>query len=158
MLSPNPATPNHSLPKTRHIAGDERVPIKPAVTPAVTAEKSVIGNDLKISGTDLKIVGRGVLQVDGEVLGDVQAIEVIIGSKGKVTGTVAGQQVTVRGAVAGVVRAKTVSLEASARVEGDVHHMAFAVAQGALFEGRSRRASSEADLQLGAPGESNLDT
>ena len=145
MLSPNPATPNHSLPKTRHIAGDERVPIKPAVTPAVTAEKSVIGNDLKISGTDLKIVGRGVLQVDGEVHGDVQAIEVIIGTKGKVTGTVAG-----------VVRAKTVSLEASARVEGDVHHMAFAIAQGALFEGRSRRASSEADLQLAAPRESSL--
>jgi hypothetical protein len=45
-------------------------------------EKSVIGNDLKIIGQGLKIVGRGILQVDGEIEGDVQAAEVIVGEKG----------------------------------------------------------------------------
>jgi cytoskeletal protein CcmA (bactofilin family) len=62
-----------------------------------TNEKSVIGNDLKIIGQGLKIVGRGVLQVDGEIEGDVQAAEVIVGEKGQVTGMVAGRQVVVRG-------------------------------------------------------------
>jgi hypothetical protein len=31
-------------------------------------------------------------------------------------------------------------------VDGDIHHMSFAIEQGAEFEGRSRRAKSEADL------------
>ena len=57
----------------------------------------MIGNDLKIMGQGLRIIGRGVLQVDGEIEGDVQAAEVIVGEKGQVTGMVAGRQVVVRG-------------------------------------------------------------
>ena len=111
-----------------------------------SSERSVIGNDLKIVGQGLKIVGRGVLQVDGEIEGDVQGAEVIVGERGKVTGMVAGQQVIVRGVVSGVVCGKSVALQASSHVQGDVHHMALAIEQGAMFEGRSRRAASEADL------------
>src|SRR5262249_36568645 len=61
-----------------------------------SGEKSVIGNDLKIIGQGLKIISRGILQVDGEIEGDVQAAEVIVGEKGKVTGMVAGRSVCVR--------------------------------------------------------------
>src|SRR6187455_1699688 len=82
-----------------------------------SAEKSVIGNDLKIIGQGLKIIGRGVLQVDGEIEGDVQAVEVIIGEQGKVTGMVAGEQVVVRGKVSGSVCAKHVALQASSEVQ-----------------------------------------
>ena len=111
-----------------------------------SGEKSVIGNDLKIIGQGLKIISRGILQVDGEIEGDVLAAEIIVGEKGKVTGMVAGQQVVVRGKVSGVVCGKTVALQASSQVDGDIHHMSFAIEQGAHFEGRSRRAKSEADL------------
>ena len=111
-----------------------------------SGEKSIIGNDLKIIGQGLKIIGRGVLQVDGEIEGDVHAAEVIVGEKGKVTGMVAGRQVVVRGKVSGVICGQTVGLQASSQVEGDIHHMSFAIEQGAQFEGRSRRAKSEADL------------
>ena len=109
-----------------------------------SGEKSVIGNDLKIIGQGLKI--RGMLQVDGEIEGDVQAAEVVIGEKGQVSGMVAGRQVVVRGKVSGVVCGQTVALQASSLVEGDIHHMSFAIEQGAHFDGRSRRAKSEADL------------
>jgi cytoskeletal protein CcmA (bactofilin family) len=111
-----------------------------------TGEKSVIGNDLKIIGQGLKIIGRGLLQVDGEIEGDVQAVEVIVGEKGKVTGMVAGEQVVVRGKVSGVICAKSVALQSSSDVQGDVHHMMFAIEQGAVFEGRSRRAADETAL------------
>jgi cytoskeletal protein CcmA (bactofilin family) len=111
-----------------------------------SGEKSVIGNDLKIIGQGLKIIGRGVLQVDGEVEGDVQAAEVIVGEKGQVTGMVAGQQVVVRGKVNGVVCAKMIALQASSEVQGDIHHMSVLIEQGALFEGRSRRAADEQAL------------
>ena len=111
-----------------------------------SGEKSVIGNDLKIIGQGLKIISRGILQVDGEIEGDVLAAEIIVGEKGKVTGMVAGQQVVVRGKVSGVVCGKTVALQASSQVDGDIHHMSFAIEQGARFEGRSHRAKGEADL------------
>jgi cytoskeletal protein CcmA (bactofilin family) len=111
-----------------------------------TGEKSVIGNDLKIIGVGLKILSRGILQVDGEIEGDVQAAEVIVGEKGKVTGMVAGRQIVVRGKVSGVVLGQTVALQASSQVEGDIHHMSLLIEQGAMFEGRSRRAQGEADL------------
>ena len=105
----------------------------PPVGAAPTGEKSVIGNDLKIIGQGLRIIGRGVLQVDGEIEGDVQAVEVIVGQRGKVTGMVAGEQVVVRGKVSGVVCAKNVALQASSDVKGDIHHMSFAIEQGAHF-------------------------
>src|SRR5262245_56610421 len=109
-------------------------------------EKSVIGNDLKIIGQGLKIIGRGVLQVDGEIEGEVQAAEVIVGEKGQVTGMVAGRQVVVRGKVSGLICGKTIALQASSKVDGDLHHMSLLIEQGAMFDGRSRRAKSEQDL------------
>jgi cytoskeletal protein CcmA (bactofilin family) len=139
-------------------------PLKPSPAPSTSAainmpprrsgtdsgNKSVISNDLKIIGQGLKIISQGTLQVDGEVEGDVAGAEVIIGEQGKVTGTVSAERVIVRGKISGVIRGMTVALQASARVEGDIHHMSFAIMQGATFEGRSRRAASEADLQAAA--------
>jgi cytoskeletal protein CcmA (bactofilin family) len=97
-------------------------------------------------GQGLKIISRRILEVDGEIEGDLMAVEVVVGEKGKVSGMVAGQRVVVRGAVSGVVCGKTVALQASSQVEGDIHHMPFAIEQGAHFEGRSRRARSAEDL------------
>ena len=125
-----------------------------SATAPTTTEKSVIGNDLKITGQGLKIIGRGVLQVDGEIEGDVQGAEVIVGEKGKVTGMVAAQNVIVRGNVSGVVCGKTVALQASSHVEGDVHHMSLAIEQGAMFEGRSRRAVNVEALNSVVEGKS----
>ena len=126
-----------------------------SLTPPSSGEKSVIGNDLKIIGQGLKIIGRGTLQVDGDIEGDVQASEVLVGEKGRVTGMVAGQQVVVRGTVLGVVCARTVALQSSCHVESDVHHMSLAIEQGAHFHGRSRRAKSEADLVAVLDGRSS---
>jgi len=118
----------------------------PSISAPSSGEKSVIGNDLKIIGQGLKIISRGILQVDGEIEGDVQAAEVIVGEQGQVSGMVAGRQVVVRGKVSGVICAQAVALQASSQVDGDVHHMSFAIEQGAHFEGRSRRAKGESDL------------
>jgi hypothetical protein len=46
------------------------VPIRPSQlssTGSVEAGKSVIGNDLRITGQGLKIISRGILQVDGDL-------------------------------------------------------------------------------------------
>jgi cytoskeletal protein CcmA (bactofilin family) len=111
------------------------------------AGKSVISNDLKIIGQGLKIISRGTLQVDGEVEGDVAGAEIIIGELGKVTGTVAAERVIVRGRTSGVIRAMTVALQASARVQGDIHHMSLAIEEGAEFDGTCRRPANSKELE-----------
>jgi cytoskeletal protein CcmA (bactofilin family) len=111
------------------------------------AKFSVISNDLKIIGQDLRIISQGTLQVDGEVEGDVIGSEVIIGNLGKVTGTVAAEQVTVRGKISGAIRAVTVVLQAAAQVQGDIHHMSLAIEEGASFDGRCRRPADAAELR-----------
>ena len=116
--------------------------------PAESGKLSVISNDLKIIGQGLKIISQGTLQVDGEVEGDVAGSEIIIGEKGKVTGTVAAERVIVRGKISGVIRGMTVALQSSARVEGDIHHMSLAIEQGAEFDGRCRRPADANELKL----------
>jgi cytoskeletal protein CcmA (bactofilin family) len=113
-----------------------------------SGNKSVISNDLKIIGEGLKIISQGTLQVDGEVEGGVAGAEVIIGEQGRVTGTVTAERVIVRGRISGVIRAMTVALQPSARVEGDIHHMSLVIEQGAEFDGRCRRPADASELQL----------
>jgi cytoskeletal protein CcmA (bactofilin family) len=110
--------------------------------------KSVIGNDLKIIGQGLKIISQGTLQVDGEIEGDVGGAEVIIGERGRVTGTVAAERVIVRGTIAGIIRGVTVTLQSSAHVEGDINHMSLAIEQGAEFDGRCRRSADPSELKI----------
>ena len=109
---------------------------------------SVISNDLKIIGQGLKIISQGTLQVDGEVEGDVIGNEVIVGELGQVTGTVAAERVTVRGKISGAIRSSSVTLESSARVEGDIHQMSLLIEQGALFDGRCRRPTDASELKV----------
>ena len=140
------AEPPALEPRTTRAAG-VRNP-QPRANTAPPGEKSVIGNDLKIIGQGLKIISQGTLQVDGEIEGDVGGSEVIIGEKGKVTGTVAAERVIVRGQISGVIRGVTVTLQASSRVEGDIHHMSLAIEQGAEFDGRCRRPANAAELNV----------
>jgi cytoskeletal protein CcmA (bactofilin family) len=138
LMPPEPARPGSG-------ASGKVPPARPAPP---DAGKSVISNDLRIIGQSLRIISRGTLQVDGEVEGDVGGAEIIIGEEGSVTGTVAADRVIVRGRMSGVVRAMTVALQASARVEGDIHHMSLVIEQGAQFDGRCRRPADASELQL----------
>ena len=102
------------------------------------ANASVIGRDLVIMGNQIVVVTQGILQVDGEVRGDLRGKEVIVGEHGRVTGTVAAENVQVRG---------TVTLLPTARVEGDIHHQTLSITEGAIFDGRVRRPKDASELQ-----------
>ena len=108
---------------------------------------SIIGNDLTIMGQGLRIVTRGRLQVDGRIEGDVVGNEVIVGANGHVEGVVSGETVVVQGSVSGTVKGISVTLQSSARVEGDVHHQKLAVEQGAHLDGRVRRPADISELK-----------
>jgi cytoskeletal protein CcmA (bactofilin family) len=142
------------VPGARH--ANDGAPVRTAPPPRPPAPeggpRSVIGNDLKIIGQGLKIISQGTLQVDGEIEGDVGGAEVIIGERGRVSGTVAAERVIVRGTISGVIRGATVTLQSSSHVEGDIHHVSLAIEQGAEFDGRCRRAADASQLtaDLGA--------
>lgn len=114
---------------------------------------SVIGSDLMILGQGLRIISRGSLQIDGEVMGDVVGHEVVIGNSAKVTGLVNAEKVVVRGMVSGTIRGVDVTLSSNSNVEGDIHHQSLTIEQGALFEGKSRRPSDIESLKPNLDGE-----
>lgn len=111
------------------------------------ANASVIGRDLVIMGQQIVIVTQGILQVDGEVRGDLRGKEVIVGETGRVTGTVAAENVQVRGSVNGAIRGISVTLLPTAKVEGDIHHQTLSITEGAVFDGRVRRPKDASELQ-----------
>lgn len=93
-----------------------------------------------IISADVKIVGNistvGELQLDGIVEGDVICSELTMGEHGGVTGTVSAENLVIRGTVAGTMRARSVRLEKTAKVSGDVWHETLSVEAGARIEGQ----------------------
>lgn len=138
-----PVVPTAPMPMT---AQSNTAATKPVQAPGPTTSNSVIGQDLAIIGSGLKIVSKGLLQIDGEVQGDVICSKIIIGSTGKVTGLLNAEEIVVKGAVFGTIKAADVKLESSAQVEGDLYHQTFSLEQGARFEGRSRRSATRDEL------------
>lgn len=101
---------------------------------------SVIGADLTITGN---LICKGEVQVDGNVEGDIQGSNVVIGENATVTGSISGDEVIVRGHVVGSVRGKRVMLQTTSQVEGDIFHQSLSIEQGAMFEGKSRRSKDD---------------
>ncbi len=116
-------------------------------TTAPAAGVSVIGSDLTIVGSGLRIIAQQPLQVDGEIQGDVLGTRVTIGTSGKVTGLVNAEQVHVNGTVNGTIKGLDVILSSTSVVEGDIYHQTITLEQGAAFEGRSRRPADQSELR-----------
>lgn len=142
-----PQAGGHGAGPMQHTSGSAgEAQQKPPPLSSAGMTKSVIGKDLTIIGSGLRIVSQGLLQVDGEVQGDVVGLKVVIGPSGKVSGLVNAEEILVQGAVFGQIRALEVTLAASSVVEGDLFHQSLALEQGAIFEGRSRRIQNRDDL------------
>ena len=117
-----------------------------AVSEAQASHLSIIGSDLVILGEKITVITKARLLVDGEVRGDINGKEVIIGKTGKVTGTVAANSIEVHGHVYGAVRAHSVTLHPTAHVDGDIHNQVLKISVGAVFDGRVRRAKDPNEL------------
>src|SRR5438132_48741 len=92
-----------------------------AVTTAATSSgaarngrsMSFIAPDLTISGD---LISKGELRVDGEIVGDITGVRIVIGEQARVTGNVAGEDVVLHGHVMGSVRGLRVSLQSTSRM------------------------------------------
>ena len=128
--------------------GDTKTPFteRPATyaskSPGPSASKmvpSIIGEDLTIRGN---ITSKGEIQIDGEIEGDIRCGSLLIGDKAQVKGSVAAEDVVVRGHIVGSITGSRITLQGQCHVEGDIFHQSLAIEQGAYFEGKSRRSDN----------------
>ena len=96
---------------------------------------SIISADVVIRGN---VNASGEVQFDGALEGDIRAASLIVGEKASVKGEIVCENVMVRGRVEGGIRARTVSLAATAHIQGDILHSSLSVESGAHFEGNCR--------------------
>jgi cytoskeletal protein CcmA (bactofilin family) len=97
---------------------------------------SVIGPDLIVTGN---LETNGVLQVEGDVQGDIYAARIVVGEQARVVGDLLADDVVVGGMVQGSIRANSVTFRTGSHVEAEIYHRKLTIEQGAYFEGKSRR-------------------
>jgi cytoskeletal protein CcmA (bactofilin family) len=95
---------------------------------------TVIAEGLKIIGS---VTAEGLVEVNGQIEGELHCSSLIISRKAQVTGAVTAEKVIVDGRVEGPIQGGEVVLKSQAHVIGDIHHQSLAVEKGAYFEGRS---------------------
>jgi cytoskeletal protein CcmA (bactofilin family) len=96
--------------------------------------KTVIGQGFKIMGS---VTAEGLVQVNGQIEGDLNCTSLIVSPGAKIVGTVTAEQVEVNGTVEGPIHGGDVVLRSKAHVVGDIHHQFLTIGKGAYFEGRS---------------------
>ena len=106
------------------------------VTTAQAAAPSIISADLKIVGN---LASAGDLQIDGTIEGDITSRRLTVGEGALVQGAILADTVRIYGRVSGEIKANTVNLAKSARVDGDIGHQSIAMEAGASVSGRLTR-------------------
>jgi len=126
----------------------------PRAKPArgATPGLSFIAAEAVVSGN---LATEGQVHVDGRVDGDVKCGQLIQGAAGMIAGSIHAEDARLAGTVEGTVCARTLIVEASAKILGDVAYETISIEAGAQIEGRlARRAALglEDDApRLGAP-------
>lgn len=113
----------------------------PAARPARVGAPglSFIGPEVVVSGD---VATEAQLHVDGRIEGDVKCAQLIQGIQGVIAGNIDADEARLAGTVEGVVVARTLFVEASARILGDVAYETLSIDAGAQIEGRlARRAA-----------------
>jgi cytoskeletal protein CcmA (bactofilin family) len=97
---------------------------------------SFIGPDVLVTGD---VVSAAQLHIDGRIDGNVRCETLVQGDGGTIAGHIVADNAHLAGLVDGTVKARVVTLEASARVTGDVTYETLSIAAGGAIEGRLAR-------------------
>jgi len=110
---------------------------------------TVIAKGLKIVGS---VTAEGLVEVNGQIDGELHCTSLVISRGAHVNGTVAAERVVVDGKVEGPIQGGDVVLKSQAQVVGDIHHQSLAIEKGAFFEGRSIQVRGANEQQSGRVG------
>ena len=103
--------------------------------PVIPAAVSIVGAGLTLRG-DLD--GAEDIRLGGQVHGNIRCSRLTVEPAGKIVGNVIADEIILRGAIKGIIRANSVMLQETAQMEGEIYHTLLAVERGARFIGVSR--------------------
>jgi cytoskeletal protein CcmA (bactofilin family) len=110
-----------------------------------TPRLSFIGSEVIISGD---LASDAQLHVDGRIDGNVRCAHLCQGADGIISGNIHADEARLAGTVEGTVSAATITIEATARILGDIAYDVISIEAGARIEGRlGRRAAGEHEAQ-----------
>jgi len=109
------------------------------------AVPSIVSADMTFRGD---LTGEGDVQIDGTLIGRIEAGHLVIAAGGRVEGEIVVKAVSISGTMVGTVRATTVKLSATARVQGDIMHEVLSIEAGAELEGHCRRSTVDPAAHL----------
>ncbi len=91
------------------------------------------------------LVVKGSLRVEGAFEGDISdAVDLEVGAKGRVIGSLAAETIVIAGEVAGdIVAARSLEILSSGRVTGDVRTPKLKIDEGAFYEGSCSMGSGD---------------
>ena len=95
--------------------------------------KSVLAQDLRITG---EVSSTGTSEVLGEIEGNITARGLIVGTEGRMNGTVSAETVEVKGKLDGRVATHSFALRATAEVAADITYSTLVIESGAQIEGK----------------------
>ena len=98
--------------------------------------ETIIGDGTRVVG---QVSVKGTIRIDGIVEGDLHADWVVVGETGKILGNTHARGVVVGGSVEGNIEAtESVELMGKASMAGEIRAPKLSIAEGAVFDGRSR--------------------
>jgi cytoskeletal protein CcmA (bactofilin family) len=120
--------------------------VKPAKVPApkkLVLTPSVISADMHVLGNIIST--DGVLDIDGQIDGNVRCHTASIRENARIRGDVVAEHIYIHGTIEGLVKARQVTLYASARVIGTIMHEALSIEDGAFVDGKFKRTDRLSD-------------
>jgi cytoskeletal protein CcmA (bactofilin family) len=108
----------------------------------VTGADTIIGAGVIVQGN---LASEGDMMVDGDVTGNIKAIgNLTIGVNAIIEGNIAGDNVTVLGALNGSINAESeAAIGETGKVLGDIRCGGLSVGSGAIFQGRVQMRSNQ---------------
>jgi cytoskeletal protein CcmA (bactofilin family) len=106
--------------------------------------KSFLGTQSELQG---KLKTKGVLRLDGEVTGSIEADQVILSETANVKGEIAAKRIIVGGRVEGILRANDLlEIGSKGKVKGEIFANKLLVMEGGEFNGRIEMKSDKPNV------------
>lgn len=122
--------------KSRPTQASESAPVSQPARMATGARHttfSVLGSDVIVTGNVSASVD---LHIDGRVEGDIACASLVQGEDSMIKGAVVAETARLAGTVEGSIVARDLTIQASARITGDVTYENLTIEQGSQVEGR----------------------
>src|SRR5215467_11036247 len=100
------------------VAGN-RLEFSRSTQPAGLPQRALIDSGLSVKGN---LETDGELHIDGQIVGNVSCGHLVIGKDGAVRGDIKADEVVICGKTEGLIRARRIMLQESARVVGDIFY------------------------------------